>query len=206
MASISVSKNWIYNRLPSPQGGGDGRELEDLYFDELEELVGIIAGDGCLASDEGTIKIDIHSEETKLKERIQYLFKALFNKEVKISKNEGNWITLRVYSRELHKFFAQFLPIGKKAGKLGNLTITPSVLRGIFLTDGYLQIKKDRSEVNITSKDYKLLENIQAFLSKMGVSSKIYKRKSGFKTVTTTFALRIFRRSHVFKFLKVIGF
>ena len=194
---MSVNK-WKL-RLPSLQGGGDGRHSKAI----LEELIGIIAGDGCLASDGETIKIDINSKEDLLKQRIIQLFKLFFDKEVKVRRNKGNWITLTVYSKKIHNFLTSYLPIGKKAGKLSMVPITPHSLRGIFLTDGYLEWGR-RKEVCIVSKDYNFLENISKFLASHSINSKIYTRKSGFKKPTTTFALRIFRSEDIIKFLSLI--
>ena len=151
---------------------------------KLAELIGIMAGDGCLSRSKRSRLIYIcgHKEDD-LKHHTfttKRLFKEVFNKKIKIDfRKKENALFIKFSDKEIFLKLAKYLPIGKK---YGSLKVPPEILkekvfffafvRGLADTDGCVVFSKQHRQVGyyprveITSKSKRFLESILIELKK----------------------------------------
>lgn len=150
--------------------------LDDIKFlveeqDKLEELLGIIAGDGYLSAGSYIIGISVNSTDIYLRKRVELLFKELFNIRPRIAKYKSKrCILMRVYSKKIYSYLAEYIPIGNKRGKQIDIPIpiTWASLRGLILSDGYIYPHKVRKHcywnIYFTNTNKALIDKVYHFL------------------------------------------
>jgi len=199
---------------------------------ELCEIVGIIAGDGCLYKRKNRYEIYIYGnsiDDIKYhKEIVKNLFKEVFNLEPKIHKiKDTNAIRTRIDSKAIFVFFNKVLciPYGNKVKNLGVqnniLTSKKSIypyLRGLADTDFGIKFKK-RNDVkpslykypiiygNFASKEF--AEQLSRLIKKIGFNNHIERNKrNNLKTgkYYESFSINIIGKENLKTWMKKIGF
>lgn len=185
---------------------------------EIAELIGLMAGDGCLSLDGKAKRIYISGHK---KDDLKYhqqttkkLFKKIFNKEVNIQfKKHENTLFIRFSDKRIFKELAKYLPIGKK---YENLQIPNQILknkknlfaftRGLSDTDGCIVFSKQHRDypyyprIEITSKSQSLLQTLLSELKKNGFYGSVsHKGKQSFR-------LEFPGNKNLDRWLKIIGF
>ena len=154
--------------------------------EKYAELLGLMAGDGCLSRSGDSYLIYItghkiddmgyHINITKA------LFKEIFNKEIKIStKKNENTLFIRFSDKRIFGELTRYLPIGEKYSKLSipleiltNKKYFFAFIRGLVDTDGCVVFSKQHKSyryyprIEITSKSKPFLLTIFLELKKKG--------------------------------------
>ena len=124
------------------------------------ELLGIMAGDGCLsktARNKCYVYISSNSEtDVEHMIYVQSLFKDLFNRETTLHKRKDeNTIVLKFIDKKIFYELSKHCPIGKKYDKLqipdsikGSKTFMTWFIRGLFDTDGNVTLSKQHRTVH----------------------------------------------------------
>jgi len=151
---------------------------------KLAELLGIMAGDGCLSRSGNKYIIYISGHKIDDMDYhdniIRNLFLDVFNKETKINKKRlEKTIFIRFSDKEIFNHLSKYLPIGKKYSRLNlpkevikNKDYFFAFIRGLIDTDGCMVLSKQhkkypyypRIELSSISRDF--LENILLELKK----------------------------------------
>lgn len=185
--------------------------------EEFAELLGIMAGDGCLSkyshyhmvyiSGHKIDDIECHERTTKT------LFKNIFNKEIKIYLRKGEQtLIIRFSDKKIFEKPAKYLPIGRKYDKLKvpkevikNKKYFFSFIRGFVDTDGSVVFSKQHREypyyprIEIASKSKDLLDNILVELKKNGFYGSVSHKVKNYR-------LEIPGNKNLDRWLEKIGF
>ena len=125
--------------------------------DLTSELIGILLGDGNLFSKSYQNQLDIslnRIDDPKYVSYVKNLMETLLNREIKISKQKGKGISLRVYSKLIIKTLVNLgLKVGNKVkNQVGvpdlifkNKSFIIRCLKGLFDTDGSINIDNKRA-------------------------------------------------------------
>ncbi len=125
--------------------------------DLTSELIGILLGDGNLFSKNYQNQLDIslnRIDDPKYVSYVKNLMETLLNREIKISKQKGKGISLRVYSKLIIKTLVNLgLKVGNKVkNQVGvpdlifkNKSFIIRCLKGLFDTDGSINIENKRA-------------------------------------------------------------
>ena len=158
--------------------------------EKYAELLGLMAGDGCLSRSGGYMiyiaghkidDLDYHQNVTKV------LFKIIFEKDVKIGfRKDQLCLFIRFSDKKIFEELAKYLPIGFKYEKL---KIPSEVLvqkeyffafvRGVVDTDGCVVFSKQHKtyryypRIEITSKSKEFLLSISLELKKYGFYTSV---------------------------------
>ena len=193
-------------------------------LEELAELCGIIAGDGCITyyKKNGDYRVQIFGDykEVKYHNYIKTRFIRLFNKAPKtVFKKDG--ISLYLNSKEIiSKLIKLGLPAGKKKDiikipkwVLSNKKLGACFLRGLIDTDGSVTFKKGSRikhsypSIKIGFCSKKIIIDIKSILNDLKISYCYYGglRKSNFGSFNM-YNLDINGKMNLEKWIKLIGF
>lgn len=169
-------------------------EVFEKMNEEFAELLGIMAGDGCLStyskkymiyiSGNKTDDLSYHEKTTKT------LFKHLFDKNIKIDfRNKEHTLFIRFSDKNIFKKLAKYLPVGKKYDQLKipnevikNKKYLFAFIRGIADTDGSMVFSKQHKNyayyprIEIASKSKYLLDILLSELKKNGFYGSVSKK------------------------------
>ncbi|MEK6939830.1 MAG: LAGLIDADG family homing endonuclease [Nanoarchaeota archaeon] len=186
--------------------------------EKLAELLGLMAGDGCLSktgraryiyiSGHKINDLEYHTLVTKK------LFKELFDKEVKIEfRKDENTLFIRFSDKALFEELSEYLPIGNKYGHLKipspilqNKECFFAFVRGLADTDGCIIFSKQHRNqryyprIEITSKSKTFLIEILSQLKTHGFYGSVsHKGKENYR-------LEIPGNKNLHTWLLLIGF
>jgi len=186
--------------------------------EKLAELIGIMAGDGCLSTYCKKYMIYISGHK---KDDLEYhtnitkkLFQDIFNKETSIQlKKSENTLFIRFSDKDIFKILSNYLPIGNKYEKLkipieiiNNKRYFFNFMRGFSDTDGSIIFSKQHKEIayypriEIASKSKNLLNSILSKLKENGFYGSVsHKGKKAYR-------LELPGTKNLTKWLKEIGF
>lgn len=188
---------------------------------EFAELLGIMAGDGCLSrsSTYTVVYISGHKEDDK-EYHIQFLvplFKKLFDKEVKAcERRDENTRFIRTYDPVIFDSVSKYFPVGEKSDLLSipieiqqNSSFMNAFVRGLFDTDGCVFLDRrsiysrpyPRIVLEIISQ--KLFKQVSSYLETQFKISAKTRLRSGKSPV---YVIELYGFSQLRKWLSTIGF
>lgn len=167
---------------------------------KLAELLGLMAGDGCLSNCNNKNVVYIAGHK---KDDLEYhknvttnLFKEIFDKKVNINfRTKQQALFIRFSDKKIFNELAKYLPIGKKYGKLElpkeiieNKEYLFAFIRGLVDTDGCMVLSKQHRKVayypriEISSKSKKFLQEILLELKNNGFYGSVsHKGKQNYR-------------------------
>ena len=208
--SIAKYENRI-NKIEKRKGGRAGVITIPKYTSkELMEIYGYIAGDGWVDK----FGVKIFNIDKKLKKRMSFLFKKVFDIQSKVYiKNRIDWT-----SGALKEFFVRVfnLPQIKKSKniRLPNFIYScpdneiAAFIKALFDCDAH--ISKSKSEIEITLASKYLIKSLMVLLLRFGIVSRYsetFKRATNSKMKSTKyFKLSISGKDNLLKYQSNIGF
>lgn len=188
---------------------------------EFAELLGIMAGDGCLSQSRysSVVYISGHKEDDRIY-HVQFvvpLFKKLFNKNVKsCERRDENTRFIRTYDPVIFKSILKYFPVGEKSDMLSipfeirdNPLLMNAFIRGFFDTDGCVFLDRrsiysypyPRIVLEIVSQ--KLFKQVSSYLAiRFKISAKTRMRPGK----VPIYVIELYGFSQVQKWLSTIGF
>ena len=200
---------------------------------ELCEIIGILAGDGCIYKRKNRYEIYIDGDS---REDLQYheniitgLFKNIFNLKIKTYKIKNkNAIRTRIDSKAIFTFLNKCIgiPYGKKSKNLiipnciyYNKKFIYNYLRGLADTDFYLKFKKIKGIkknkrhyyplIIGNSSSIKFIKKLHLLLKKIDLSNYIHNRRTYLKTTKKFYrgySINILGKKNLEIWMKNIGF
>ncbi|MBT4604031.1 hypothetical protein HOC01_00185 [archaeon] len=180
---------------------------------------GILLGDGCLFRYENAryicVTCDLHSDKPMFSKLLPIIEK-IRGKPVKVRERtkEGK-IEIQFSDKELFQKIANHgFPIGKKGTDLiisdQMLPFYKKIIQGYFATDGCLVITNNNGilypRIEFSSISKKLLNQVNCFLIKEGINSKVYLSKTYQNSWNDLYRIQINGKKQLKLFKKVIGF
>jgi hypothetical protein len=169
--------------------------------ENLAEEIGLHIGDGSMnyyknrGKLKGFYQLRGHIKDDKkhYEIRIKYLFKTLFDMNIKIRKMPSTRVIgFQIWSNDLIEFKKKFnLPLGSKINIeipkdfLSNRKLKRAIVRGIFDTDGGIYLEKKNHKLyprlHITTISFKLSEQLLKIFKELGFCvtkySQLYNKK-----------------------------
>lgn len=156
-------------------------------------LLGLMVGDGYLASQHKTFGLSISKEEMEIYEYLKEFFVTHFNYDIESRiYDKPGCVQLVCSSADL---YGRLLKMGLKACNSDEKCVPISIynnkskmigfLRGIFQSDGCVNYKSPKSYyVGLDSTSLVLVEQVQELLLYFGIKSTVYKNRRNGKTNT----------------------
>lgn len=149
----------------------------------LLEFLGILLGDGSICRTNYCIEISFNKESDKL--YVDYVNNLIFSlfrvRPHKVFVKGKKLVKLRINSKNLFQFLKKFdMPIGKQpktipAWLLKNDQLLPSILRGLFDTDGSLYLSSRRCIMNFSCYSTFMQKQIHQSLNQLGIPTSLVK-------------------------------
>ena len=149
--------------------------LPDTVTPELAELIGLYIGDGSNHRD--GIRFSVNKDEPEILERIKWLSRKLFGKEVVVPEDKKRTWEVGILSKQIKEWF-NFLQITKQSSKKakipsvilnGSREVAYSFLRGLFSADGCI---RESGHIVFSTASERLARELQMVMFYLGIPTR----------------------------------
>ena len=149
--------------------------LPDTVTPELAELIGLYIGDGSNHRD--GIRFSVNKDEPEILERIKWLSRKLFGKEVVVPEDKKRTWEAEILSKQIKEWF-NFLQITKQSSKKvtipsvilnGSREVAYSFLRGLFSADGCI---RESGHIVFSTASERLARELQVVMFYLGIPTR----------------------------------
>ncbi len=153
----------------------DIHNLPDTVTPELAELIGLYIGDGSNHRD--GIRFSVNKDEPEILERIKWLSRKLFGKEVVVPDDKKRTWEAEILSKQIKEWF-NFLQITKQSSKKakipsvilkGSRKVAYSFLKGLFSADGCI---RESGHVVFSTASERLARELQIVMLYLGIPTR----------------------------------
>jgi len=153
----------------------DIHNLPDTVTQELAELIGLYIGDGSDHRD--GIRFSVNKDEPEILERIKWLSRKLFGKEVVVPEDKKRTWEVLILSKQIKEWF-NFLQITKQSSKKakipsvilnGSRKVAYHFLRGLFSADGCI---RESGHIVFSTASERLARELQIVMLYLGIPTR----------------------------------
>ena len=150
---------------------------------ELGQILGLLIADGWICEGKNCrVGFSFGKDDIEVFNKIKPILNKFYGKQIKEVKRKNNTIHLSYHSKYFVNFFKQ-LGVTKKKNVPKKIFTAPreavvGFLQGLFTVDGTVRDSRKSSSdwIALTSKNLKLLKEVQVLLQNFGIKSVIYNR------------------------------